>query len=141
MNRFNAFKTYSSEKKFCPNLFNASFRYFLTMALPCLWKYLQAELHFVLSQFTLKVNTCQSFRFVQSQLVVHLSNLSLNADNNLDVEDSISYEVKWRIISDLKKGCLVVIILNDDGSSAILLSCDLDMKGAICLACMLGWLN
>ena len=76
---------------------------------------------------------------MQSQLVVHLSNLSLNADNNL--KDIISYEVKWMIISNLKKGCLVVIILNDDGSSAILLSCDLDMKGAICLACMLGWLN
>ena len=90
MNRFNAFKTYSSEKKFCPNLFNASFLYFLTMALPCLWKYLQAELHFVLShQFTSKVNTCQSFRFVQSQLVVHLSNLSLNADNSLNVEHII----------------------------------------------------
>ena len=78
---------------------------------------------------------------MQSQLVVHLSNLSLNADNNLNIGDIISYEVKWMIISNLKKGCLVVIILNDDGSSAILLSCDLDMKGAICLACMLGWLN
>ena len=114
------------------------------MALPCLWKYLQAELHFVSSQFTLKVNTCQSFLFVQSQLVVHLSNLSLNADNNLNVEDIIIVirsNDKWMTISNLKKGCLVVIILNDDGSSAILLSCDLDMKGAICLACMLGWLN
>ena len=77
--------TYSSEKKFCPNLFSASFRYFLTMPLPCLWKYLNINILNSVHNHFLQLNTCQSFFFVQSQVVVHLSNLSLNADNNLNV--------------------------------------------------------
>ena len=118
----------------------------------------------------LKVLKCyQSFCFVQSNVVLHLSSLSLNADRSLQwnclkfwnfwneilcfclkvnsrvIHNScfkkiFALKARFTINMNLLKGCLTIINLEASLSDSICLSFECLMCGATCLACWFGWL-